>query len=94
MIQFISVQNVTELCNLGKYLHLATKKRNEAYYFYHWPDCKHIPTYEWLMSTCLSFSLSVFLSVRPFVCRPLMVNVCAFGICLRNKNEKQCIIAE
>ena len=30
MIQFFSVQNVTELCNLGKYLHLATKKRNEA----------------------------------------------------------------
>ena len=30
MIQLFSVQNVTELCNLGKYLHLATKKRNEA----------------------------------------------------------------
>ena len=30
MIQLFSVQNVTELCNLGRYLHLATKKRNEA----------------------------------------------------------------
>ena len=30
MIQLFSVQNISELCNLGKYLYLATKKRNES----------------------------------------------------------------
>ena len=29
-IQLFSVQNISELCNLGKYLYLATKKRNES----------------------------------------------------------------
>ena len=30
MIQLFSVQNVSELCNLGKYLYLASKKRNNT----------------------------------------------------------------
>ena len=30
MIQLFSVQNISERCNLGKYLYLATKKRNES----------------------------------------------------------------
>ena len=30
VVQLFSVQNVSELCNLGKYLYLASKKRNNT----------------------------------------------------------------